>query len=169
VQRRWWLPFGAALGMAACCYAVNPTGSPTSANLTVSAPAFSQISMVTTTFNGDLDYVPLQCLLILDADAGFAGPLIEFDCPDAGSGSFALGDLNAQACNSGSDCTPLSGTLNVRAFTSTCPGGACGRLDADLTINSSATDPNGAPNISGTATLLGTETKDQTQCSLGGG
>jgi hypothetical protein len=167
MPRRWWLPGGAVLATAACCYALNPTTPPSSANLTVSAPAVSQIAMVTTTFNGNSDYG--QCLLVLDADAGFGGPLIEFDCPDAGSGTFALGGLNAQACNEWNDCTALSGTLTVRAFTPACSGGACGRLDADLTISSSATNPNGAPNISGTATLRGGEANEQTTCSLGGG
>jgi hypothetical protein len=169
VQRRWLLPCSAALGLAGCCYAVNPITEPTSANLTASTPAVSQISMVTTTFNADYFRTDLQCLFVRDADAGFDAPVVEFDCPDAGPGEYALSNLKAQACApgpGGTACTPLDGTLTVRTFTPACPGkGACGRLDADLTITGSS----GAPNISGTATLRGAERNEQITCSLGGG
>jgi hypothetical protein len=163
------LALSVVLGLAGCCYTVNAMGNPASANLTVSDPTPLQISMVMTSFGQDISLelgnppeLGAPCLVVQDASGqGFSGTIDIDDCP-AGSGSFQLTDLKAEVCDqSFQSCAAITGTLNVHAFTPTCGHGACGHIEADLSIDNPATpNADGGPTVSGTATLSASETKD---------
>jgi hypothetical protein len=117
------------------------------------------VTSVETTFQGDQamnpDPDPDHCINV--------GTPIEIflACP-AGPGQFDLGSLHATACDPGTHCAALSGTLTVRAIAQPCHQGACGRLDADLNVTGSV---GGAGlSVSGKASLSYVEAKFTSFC-----
>ena len=154
------LAFG-VLGLAAC--SSSSTNCPVQPLQRSSGTFTSNPSDVSTVeFSTSLGGNPPGCFEITSSNEGPWGVFMA--CPTA-QGSAKLEDLHAVFCADGTtSCTPIGGTLTVRAFVRPCGTGACGRVDADVDIPASSDAKPQA--VSGHATLSYAESSTS---SCGGG